>query len=214
MTWQLFNLLFRACMKVAFIWLLRVRIFPSPWKRQGSYIFVMNHIHRLDAMIALSAISHPVSPVIARDVITGHPLISAIVVGLAKVFTGAIPISRNTYDSNVAAFKTIEYHLKKGKSILIAPEGTRSKDGQLGSFNPGVTLVALRTKSSIVPIVTYGYLGMSLYQLLRTPSIYVAVGKPFRLSFTYIDSRRAIREHHTRVIRNRVKALLPTIEED
>lgn len=47
-------------------------------------------------------------------------------------------------------------HINRGSSILIFPEGTRSKDGKVGRFKEGAFLIAQRAKVPIVPIVIEG----------------------------------------------------------
>jgi 1-acyl-sn-glycerol-3-phosphate acyltransferase len=46
--------------------------------------------------------------------------------------------------------------IKEGSSIMIFPEGTRSKDGNIQRFKDGAFRVALETKSPILPIVLDG----------------------------------------------------------
>ncbi len=46
--------------------------------------------------------------------------------------------------------------IKEGSSIMIFPEGTRSKDGNIQRFKEGAFRVALETKSPILPIVLDG----------------------------------------------------------
>jgi 1-acyl-sn-glycerol-3-phosphate acyltransferase len=42
--------------------------------------------------------------------------------------------------------------LKEGYSLVAFPEGTRSRDGQLGPFKKGAFLIALKAKTPILPI--------------------------------------------------------------
>jgi len=46
--------------------------------------------------------------------------------------------------------------LRDGISVLIFPEGTRSKTGEIGPFKPGGFIMALKTKSPILPVVISG----------------------------------------------------------
>jgi 1-acyl-sn-glycerol-3-phosphate acyltransferase len=47
-------------------------------------------------------------------------------------------------------------NIKKRNSVMIFPEGTRSKDGRLQTFKPGAFQIALETKVPILPIVISG----------------------------------------------------------
>jgi 1-acyl-sn-glycerol-3-phosphate acyltransferase len=40
--------------------------------------------------------------------------------------------------------------------VLIFPEGTRSRDGEMAAFRPGFTVLAARTKASILPVAIEG----------------------------------------------------------
>ena len=46
--------------------------------------------------------------------------------------------------------------MKNKLSFLIAPEGTRSKDGSLGEFKKGAFHLAKNTGASIVPVIING----------------------------------------------------------
>lgn len=61
----------------------------------------------------------------------------------------AIPISRGSFDRE-GILKATEV-LKKGNALLVFPEGTRSKDGDLKEPKLGVAKLALETGSPIVP---------------------------------------------------------------
>jgi long-chain acyl-CoA synthetase len=72
--------------------------------------------------------------------------------------------------------------MDRGYSILIFPEGTRSRDGKLGHFRPGIGLLAQESRAPIVPIGLVG-----LYELtaggnrrwFRSGKLEVRIGQPF-----------------------------------
>jgi len=66
--------------------------------------------------------------------------------GFSFLRSGANPVS-------VAA---IERLLDAGWSVLIFPEGTRSRDGVMASFKPGIGLLATRTGRPVVPVRMIG----------------------------------------------------------
>ena len=76
---------------------------------------------------------------------------------LSKLFDslGYVAVKRGEADIN--AIKIFMSALKQGKSLLIAPEGTRNKvhDGSLMPFKEGAVMLAIKTKTPIIPIYIY-----------------------------------------------------------
>jgi 1-acyl-sn-glycerol-3-phosphate acyltransferase len=70
--------------------------------------------------------------------------------------------------------------LKENKKLFIFPEGTRLKDDtkDLGELKSGLALIAIKTKTPIVPI------WIKKRPKLFRKSVYV-IGKPFELSEFY-----------------------------
>lgn len=95
-------------------------------------------------------------------------------------FLDAIPIDRD--GSGLSGLKETLKRLKRGELVLIFPEGTRSRDGEMNSLKPGFCAVARRSK---VPLVPVGFDGAyqawprsaKLPRLSRTA---VVVGKPIQ----------------------------------
>ena len=46
--------------------------------------------------------------------------------------------------------------MKEGKKVIIFPEGTRSKTGELQPFKPGVSLLISRTEAPVIPAYLHG----------------------------------------------------------
>ena len=68
---------------------------------------------------------------------------------------GAFPVRRGAKDNS--AIENALESLKHGRIFVIFPEGTRSKDGELGKAKSGVTLIAAQAKVPVVPVfVKYG----------------------------------------------------------
>lgn len=62
---------------------------------------------------------------------------------------GAFPVSRGKGDMTVIT--TAVENLNSGKSLIIFPEGTRSKDGKVGRGHSGAALIAAKTGKRIIP---------------------------------------------------------------
>ena len=63
---------------------------------------------------------------------------------------GAFPVSRGKGD--MAVIDTAVDRLRSGRSLMIFPEGTRSKDGRVGKGHAGAALIAAKADRRIVPV--------------------------------------------------------------
>lgn len=61
---------------------------------------------------------------------------------------GAMPIDR---DFGRAGLESVLSVLDTNKAVIMFPEGTRSEDGELQEFKPGVSLLVKRTDATIIP---------------------------------------------------------------
>ncbi len=66
----------------------------------------------------------------------------------------AIPLHGNQRDT--AVFKACEYHLNKGRMVLVFPEGSRSEDGRINEFKRGTLLLLRRSKAAVLPVAVAG----------------------------------------------------------
>jgi len=69
--------------------------------------------------------------------------------------------------------------MDRGYSVLIFPEGTRSRDGRLHAFRPGIGLLAAESRAPIVPValVGLGELRASGERWFRSGKIEVRIGR-------------------------------------
>jgi long-chain acyl-CoA synthetase len=73
---------------------------------------------------------------------------------LVSFAAAAFPFERT--HSPRAALTAVERQLATGWSIALFPEGTRSRDGSLGAFRPGIGLIAAGTGAPVVPYALVG----------------------------------------------------------
>ena len=74
--------------------------------------------------------------------------------------------------------------VKRGYSIAVFPEGTRSKDCRIGRFHQGAFYIAQKLGVEILPMYLYGtgkVLPKKTYLLRKSP-IYIEVGNPLTRS--------------------------------
>ncbi|KAG8639443.1 1-acyl-sn-glycerol-3-phosphate acyltransferase BAT2, chloroplastic isoform X2 [Manihot esculenta] len=103
------------------------------------------------------------------------------IIGWAMFMLGVIPLKRMDSRSQLECLKQCIELVKKGASVLFFPEGTRSKDGKLGTFKKGAFSVAAKTKVPVVPITLVGtgeIMPSGMEGILNFGSVRVVVHKP------------------------------------
>lgn len=69
-------------------------------------------------------------------------------------FLGAFPVKRGEGDRQ--ALKAANEQLKKGKVLIIFPEGTRSKERMMAKGHAGLGMIALRANVPVIPVAIWG----------------------------------------------------------
>ena len=111
----------------------------------------MNHVSLFDHFVIVVYIKHYVAA-IAKFEQFKYPLWGAV----AKHY-GIVPINRSNIKKAMDSLKIVEESIVNNRiSFIVAPEGTRSKDGSLGEFKKGAFHIAKNTEVSIVPVIING----------------------------------------------------------
>lgn len=171
--------------------------------RQGPVILIYNHIHAIDPFVTVGLLPRygvPMSKIENYAIPVFGPLIR---------WFGVIPVKRG--EADVWAIKAANAVLEAGHVLLIAPEGTRSKDGALQIGKEGLAFMASKTDPVIVPVGITGSraLGASLKHLRRVPLL-LRYGAPFRLRWPQGKPTRDHLRLLTDAAMGRLAALLPT----
>jgi 1-acyl-sn-glycerol-3-phosphate acyltransferase len=115
---------------------------------KGGVLVVSNHQSHLDPPLVGMGCGRHLSYVARQTLFVFKPfawLIWSI---------NAIPIDREGF--GIAGIKESLRRLKNGEMVLIFPEGTRTPDGEIKPFKPGITSLAVRSKASILPVAIEG----------------------------------------------------------
>ncbi|MDF1576394.1 MAG: 1-acyl-sn-glycerol-3-phosphate acyltransferase [Bacteroidales bacterium] len=118
-----------------------------PWKRP--VVMVANHRSLID-ILALYKIRRPFKWS-SKDENFRLPFI-----GMVLSLTNSIRIKRESLRSGAQFLSQAEKEIGKGSSILLFPEGTRSRTKEMRPFKEGAFLLAKRTGCGIIPIVHTG----------------------------------------------------------
>lgn len=159
------------------------------WKGEDTpVIFAANHHSHLDTPLLLTSIPEPWQDRLfvgaAADYFFRNRLTSA----ASALAIGAIPIER-TRISRRSADQAAEL-LDDGWSMLIFPEGGRSKDGWGQPFRGGAAYLAVRCGVPVVPVHVEGSRHiLRKGKTLPTPAtVTVTFGEPFRAGGSKGDS--------------------------
>ena len=113
-----------------------------------------------------------------------------------------IPISRKSAD--FIAFSLCERIIKAGSSIILYPEGTRTRDGEIGDFKSGIGILVKKAKVPILPVYIQGtYECLNYKRLLpRGGVIRVLFGEPI------VFDERQLEDMNHREIAERIRTTI------
>jgi len=168
---------------------------------EGPFVGVVNHLSSFDPLAVLA-----VMPARRVTMFAAIEHRRDFLAGWALDRLGAIWIHRGEPDRHSLRIALNE--LAQGTAFGIAPEGTRSRTGQLLKGKTGAAYLATRANAPILPAAIWGteQIKRNLRQLKRT-NVHVRVGDPFRLPEGRADSTKL--EEYTELIMRKIAALLP-----
>ena len=117
-------------------------------RQSGSVIYVFNHQSLLDAMILARLLRRDVVPFCKQEM-ASKPILGALLAQAGTIF-----VDRGAQDQS-AVLQAAQSVLSSGRSLVIAPEGTRSASGRLQPFRHGAFLLAKKARVPIVPIILH-----------------------------------------------------------
>ncbi|GAB1475949.1 lysophospholipid acyltransferase family protein [Bacillota bacterium] len=118
---------------------------------EGAVVFVSNHQSYWDIPIYFAAIKEKQFGFVAKESLGKIPLFGSWIADIRSVF-----IKRDDARASLRAIEEGVELLKKGYSLVIFPEGTRSKGGEMGEFKKGSLRLAAKAGVPIVPVTLNG----------------------------------------------------------
>lgn len=137
----------------AILWLSRARVTvkgAEKLSRGRSYIYMVNHQSNADIPVLLGRL-----PVQFRWLAKAE-LFKIPIFGKAMRGVGYISIDRSNRKSAFESLAKAASTIRNGTSVLIFPEGTRSRDGRLLPFKKGGFVLAVDSGVPIVPVIIRG----------------------------------------------------------
>jgi 1-acyl-sn-glycerol-3-phosphate acyltransferase len=116
------------------------------------------------------------------------------------------------FNPDLKAMRKIIGLMQKGNILVIAPEGTRSRNGSMNEGKPGVSYLAAKLNRPIVPVGLAGTEDKLIVENLkhfRRSHIFIGAGKPFSLPPLPTKDRDVTLKEFTDEIMCHIAALVP-----
>ncbi|MCX6121670.1 MAG: lysophospholipid acyltransferase family protein [Ignavibacteriales bacterium] len=138
------------------------------------YIFVSNHASMADIPTVLVALNGKANIVFKKE-LTWVPIW-----GWALRYGPFIMIDRSNPRDAMASIERAVKTIRSGQSVILFPEGTRTRDGKLQPFKRGAFTLAAKSGVSVVPMTinnTFGIMPKGSF-IVKQADISVVLEKP------------------------------------
>jgi len=164
---------------------------------QRQYVFVVNHQSNIDIPVLVQSLPKFQLRWIAKKELLHVPFF-----GWAMWATKHVTIDRSDPQDAVKSLIRAKARLGAGISLVIYPEGTRSRDSRLQRFKKGGFLLAVQANTPIVPVTVSGsarVLPIGAWRL-RPGTIDVTIDKPVSVEgFRPGNLRLLVNQVHTTI---------------
>ncbi len=142
---------------------------------QGPYLVISNHLNFTDPEFIARACPGHINFMVKKELFP-YP-----VIGFGLRLLGTFPVDRRGND--IGAVRRALELLSRGNSVMLFPEGTRSRTHALANPLPGAGYLALKAGVPVLPVGLCGTEHVCITRLPTGPAkrISLRFGKPFRL---------------------------------
>ncbi|MBR1729406.1 MAG: 1-acyl-sn-glycerol-3-phosphate acyltransferase [Selenomonadaceae bacterium] len=198
MFYSLLKIFFRLFFKIIF----RTKVIGlENIPKDGGIILAANHLSNWDPPFLATFFDRKVN-YMAKEELFKNKIFATAIRNL-----GVFPVKRGKADKD--AIKHAIKLIKSGDCLGIFPEGTRSKTGEVGKAEPGVTLIAAMTKAPIIPAAI-----INTNKIFSSdnffPQLAVVYGKPMNFSGSLKDKEAL--EIFSQSIMEEIKKLMQNVE--
>lgn len=192
------------------LWIRRYRVINvERVPREGGIFLVANHESGMDPFV----ISYPVRFRLVRG--PGKvELFANPVFGFLMRKIGMFPIRQEIADSS--AVRAMVELYRKGRVVLVYPEGGRTDDGELQPFFPDFARLMIRLKARMLPVGVDGVrelLPIGSYLPRFNSPVAIAFGEPFELSQFYGEKvTDEIAQEAANILREKVAEMIAVAE--
>lgn len=117
-------------------------------------IVASNHASNIDPPLIGGAFPRRLR-YLAKESLFKNPVLGFLITSL-----GAIPVKREDRQSAGVVLKLLLEQLSRGESILLFPEGSRSKDGKMKPLEGGAAFLSVKSGIPILPVYIRGSHGV------------------------------------------------------
>lgn len=185
-----------------FLFSMRV-VHPERMVEEGPLLIAVNHSSYFDPPLA-GICSRRGVYYLARDTLLKWPFFGPLFPAM-----NVIPVERDGND--MSALREVVKKVRAGNGIVLFPEGTRSKDGNLQPGRAGIGLIIAKTRAPVLPMRIFG-----AYEAfpkgskgMRFTQITVVIGEP--IYFTPEELEPASRETYQK-LSNRVMEAISALK--
>lgn len=163
--------------------------------KEGAFIVASNHQSYLDPVLCGGPLSRPMT-YLARE-----SLFKNWFFGPAIRSVDAIPLKQG--EGDLSTVRAVIKLLKQGKGVCLFPEGTRTEDGRITPFKPGLGLLCRKGNAPIIPTVIDGAFECwpRRNKMFRPGSIWVQFGEPVSAEQAKEMGDEKLAEHLTNALR-------------
>ena len=177
-------------------------VHPERMIESGPLILAVNHSSFFDPPLA-GICSRRAVYFLARKTLLKWPFFGPLFPDM-----NVIPVERDGND--MSALREVIKKIREGNGVVLFPEGTRSKDGNIQPARAGIGLVVAKTGAPVLPMRIFGAYDAfpKNAKRLHFPQITVVIGEP--LFFSRNDLAPATRETY-QMLSDRVMEAIATL---
>lgn len=155
---------------------IKIRVLVKSFPEKGkNYVFMSNHQSQLDIPVLESLLKDYNIRFLAKKSLFDIPFF-----GWGIKALGYVPVEREDPKEGLKSLLACVERLKEGVSLVVFPEGTRSRDGELLSFKAAGFLIPIKAGVPVCPVAIWGTCSIlpkgSLWFNLRKREVLVSIG--------------------------------------